>query len=52
MSDNFSQNKPYDILVTGSTGFIGKKLLAKLDETGFKVNAMSRSKYPDTENTK
>lgn len=52
MSDNFSQNKPYDILVTGSTGFIGKKLLAKLDETGFKVKAMSRSKYPDTENTK
>jgi len=26
--------------------------LAKLDETGFKVKAMSRSKYPDTENTK
>ena len=52
MSDNFSQNKPYDILVTGSTGFIGKKLLAKLDETGFKVKAMSRSKYPDTENTR
>ena len=51
MSDNFSQNKPYDILVTGSTGFIGKKLLEKLDETGFKVKAMSRSKYPDTENT-
>ena len=50
MSDNFSQNKPYDILVTGSTGFIGKKLLEKLDETGFKVKAMSRSKYPDTEN--
>ena len=52
MSDNFSQNKPYDILVTGSTGFIGKKLLSKLDETGFKVKAMSRSKYPDTENIK
>ena len=50
MPDNFSQNKPYDILVTGSTGFIGKKLLEKLDETGFKVKAMSRSKYPDTEN--
>ena len=52
MPDNFSQNKPYDILVTGSTGFIGKKLLARLDETGFKVKAMSRSKYPDTENIK
>ena len=50
MSDTFSQNKPYDILVTGSTGFIGKKLLAKLSEIGFKVKAMSRSKYADTEN--
>ena len=50
MSDTFSQNKPYDILVTGSTGFIGKKLLAKLSEIGFKVKAMSRSKYTDTEN--
>ncbi len=52
MSEKFIQNKPFNILVTGSTGFIGKKLLAKLDETGFKVKAMSRSKYPDTENTK
>ncbi len=30
MSDTVSQNKPYDILVTGSTGFIGKKLLAQI----------------------
>ena len=52
MSDTYSQNKPYDILVTGSTGFIGKKLLAKLSDIGFKVKAMSRSKYPDTENIK
>lgn len=52
MSDNFSQNKPYDILVTGSTGFIGKKLLAQLSNSGYTVKAMSRSKYPDTENTK
>ena len=52
MSEKFIQNKAFNILVTGSTGFIGKKLLAKLDETGFKVKAMSRSKYPDTENTK
>ena len=52
MSDVISQNKSYNILVTGSTGFIGKKLLAKLSDTGYKVKAMSRSKYADTENTR
>ena len=50
MYNVISQNKPYDILVTGSTGFIGKKLLAKLSDSGYKVKAMSRSKYTDTEN--
>ena len=44
------QIKPYSILVTGATGFIGKKLLTKLSDSGYKVKAMSRSKYPDTEN--
>ena len=52
MSDTVSQNNPYDILVTGSSGFIGKKLLKKLTDSGFTVTAMSRSKYPDTENVK
>ena len=37
-------------MVTGATGFIGKKLLTKLSDSGYKVKAMSRSKYPDTEN--
>ena len=50
MSTDFSQKKPFDILVTGSTGFIGKKLLTKLSDSGLKIRAMSRSKYPDTEN--
>jgi len=50
MSDVVSQNKSYNILVTGSTGFIGKKLLTKLSDSGYKVKAMSRSKYTDTEN--
>ena len=50
MSVEYFQKKPYDILVTGSTGFIGKKLLAKLADSGLKIKAMSRSKYPDTEN--
>ena len=52
MSDVVSQNSPYDILVTGSSGFIGKKLLNKLTGSGYTVTAMSRSKYPDTENVK
>ena len=52
MSDTVSQNNPYDILVTGSSGFIGKKLLKKLTDSGFTVTAMSRSKYPDTKNAK
>ena len=34
MSVEYSQKKPYDVLVTGSTGFIGKKLLAKLADSG------------------
>ena len=50
MTTEYSQKKPYDILVTGSTGFIGKKLLTKLSNSGLKIKAMSRSKYPDTEN--
>ena len=40
-----SQKNAYDILVTGSSGFIGKKLLNKLTDYGFTVTAMSRSKY-------
>ena len=45
-------SKDYSILVTGATGFIGKKLLERLAKTGYKVTAMSRSKYPDSENIK
>ena len=42
----------YSILITGATGFIGKKLVERLAKTGYKVTAMSRSKYPDVENVK
>ena len=47
-----TQTKPYDILVTGASGFIGKKLLKKLTDSGFTTTAMSRSKYPGTETVK
>ncbi len=50
MSEKFIQNKPFNILVTGSTGFIGKKLLTRLSNSEYTVKAMSRSKYPDTDN--
>jgi uncharacterized protein YbjT (DUF2867 family) len=52
LSEVVLQTKSYDILVTGSSGFIGKKLLNKLTDSGFTVTAMSRSKYTDTENVK
>ena len=45
-------SKDYSILVTGATGFIGKKLLERLAKTGYKVTAMSRTKYPDSENVR
>ena len=46
---NVEQLKPNSILVTGATGFIGKKRLTKLSGQGYKIKAMSRSKYSDSE---
>ena len=39
--------KPYSILVTGVTGFIGSKLLTRLTAAGYTVKAMSRRKLED-----
>ena len=39
--------KPYSILVTGVTGFIGSKLLTRLTSSGYTVKAMSRRKLSD-----
>ena len=47
-----SSSKDYSILVTGATGFIGKKLVERLSTTGYKVTAMSRTKHPNSENIK
>ena len=38
----FKQSKPYSILVTGATGFIGSKLVSRLTDSGYTVKAMSR----------
>ena len=51
LKENVGKND-YSILVTGATGFIGKKLLDRLSTTGFKITAMSRTKHPDSENVK
>ena len=39
--------KPYSILVTGVTGFIGSKLLTRLTSSGYTVKAMSRRELSD-----
>ena len=47
-----SKIKPYSILVTGATGFIGSRLITNLVSNGFTVKGMSRKKLPDTNNVK
>lgn len=47
-----SKIKPYSILVTGATGFIGSRLITNLVSSGFTVKGMSRKKLPDTNNVK
>lgn len=49
---NPSSSNENTILVTGATGFIGKKLTHRLAGEGFKVVAMSRSKRDDEKNVK
>ncbi|MDC0193770.1 NAD(P)H-binding protein [Candidatus Nitrosopelagicus sp.] len=44
---NFKQTKPYSILVTGATGFIGSKLVDRLTSSGYTVKAMSRRPVSD-----
>ena len=46
------QTKPYSILVTGSTGFIGSKLVEKLTQNGYSVKGMSRREIPDKQGVK
>ena len=46
------QSKPYNILVTGSTGFIGSRLVKRLTNYGYTITALSRKKIPNTENVK
>ena len=45
-------SKPYSIMVTGATGFIGSKLLSGLVSRGYSVKAISRKKLEDIPNVK
>ena len=46
------KNKPFSILVTGATGFIGERLISYLTNQGFSVKGMSRRKIKDQKNVK
>ncbi|MBI1662119.1 MAG: NAD-dependent epimerase/dehydratase family protein [Nitrosopumilus sp.] len=47
-----TQNKPYNILVTGATGFIGTRLISYFSDRGYKIKGMSRRKISDSNNVK
>jgi uncharacterized protein YbjT (DUF2867 family)/F0F1-type ATP synthase assembly protein I len=46
------QSQPYSILVTGSTGFIGSRLVKRLTSSGYTISALSRRKILDTQNVR
>ena len=45
-------NKPYSIMVTGATGFIGTRLIDHLSRRGYSVKGMSRRNISDTASVK
>ena len=48
----FTQATPYNILVTGATGFIGSRLVFSLIKKGYSIKALSRSPRPDADSLK
>lgn len=46
------KNNPFSIMVTGSTGFIGSRLISNLTKNGYSVKAMSRREILQTSNVK
>ncbi len=46
------KNNRFSILVTGSTGFIGSRLISNLTKNGYSVKAMSRREISQTSNVK
>ncbi|MFM7861515.1 MAG: NAD(P)H-binding protein [Candidatus Nitrosotenuis sp.] len=47
-----TQSQPYDILVTGATGFIGSRLISSLVSRGYTVKALSRKPKENSQNLK
>lgn len=48
----YNQLTPYNILVTGATGFIGSKLVKALVSNGYTITCMSRKKQENIPGTK
>lgn len=46
------KNKPYSIVVTGATGFIGTRLISYICKRGYSVKGISRRIVSDTANVK
>ena len=51
-TNSISKHKPYRIMVTGATGFIGSRLICHLSNLGYLIKGMSRKNIPDTKNVK
>lgn len=47
-----SQSSPFSIMVSGSTGFIGSRLISLLASNGYTVTGLSRKKLDNTKNVK
>ncbi len=52
LSKTIRQSSPFSIMVTGSTGFIGSRLITLLASNGYTVTGLSRRKLNDTKNVK
>jgi len=50
--ENEYKSKPYSVLVTGATGFVGNRLISALVEKGYKIKALSRRDIPSKESVK
>ena len=51
-TETSTKSKPYSIMITGATGFIGIRLISHLSKLGYSVKGMSRRKISDTSNVK
>jgi nucleoside-diphosphate-sugar epimerase len=51
-TDTEVELKPFSIMVTGATGFIGSRLIEKLTSKGYSVTGLSRREIKDTPNVR